>query len=501
MDENKEISEGDQAILSDISSPSTDTENPAVATSVLEGQTTSELTTLCQKTGEASSCDDHTKVGIEESGGHQPSFDKSILNETGETNFSDNDNEVGEEEGKDQQEPESSSSSSCGEAPAMRSTCCDSDYDDSERDEEEDFYSDDDGASQTSSEGEVLDSTKGTDVSIATPLEENKDEAVSEITKKGNEKTKEKQPDRRDPTYVPREGAFFLHDARDESDECDEKRNNKDKIQPNNRRPGMLASRWTHDLYVERQQNPRSTEEIIRRYGYDIRKHGLDDVKPQPQRGIIRQRGRFTKSQNNANYLHNNTVAFKSDDFPSLDRREGQHNRDRGGRYQRSKPVEATDRNENGVERNQTMEKPRRREPELGSSITPVVQEFRPRRANRHMDYNYNGNRNMRYRDREPPSTSKMAQPQAQPRGGGKRYSVIRRQTAERYPAGPPKAHTEQRVEFAVPDAETRQFYRSVDPSIVAALVQQHQMANPEAFEAAKGTFPFHYPNNADELR
>ncbi len=58
------------------------------------------------------------------------------------------------------------------------------------------------------------------------------------------------------------------------------------------RRPGMSAEKWGHDLYDETEQAPRSTDEIVRRYGFDIRKHGLENApSPRKEKGQSERRG------------------------------------------------------------------------------------------------------------------------------------------------------------------------------------------------------------------
>ncbi|XP_064598280.1 protein CASC3-like [Liolophura sinensis] len=72
--------------------------------------------------------------------------------------------------------------------------------------------------------------------------------------------------DKKNPAYVPRKGAFYEHDLRiDESGELKEERPKK-KLWKDD-------GKWLHDRYSETQQAPKSREELIALYGYDIRAH------------------------------------------------------------------------------------------------------------------------------------------------------------------------------------------------------------------------------------
>ncbi|VDO03629.1 unnamed protein product [Rodentolepis nana] len=150
---------------------------------------------------------------------------------------------------------------------------------------------------------------------------------------------KVKRPNRRDPTYVPREGAFFMHDARDASDneENDERRQSL-RPKPSKNRPG-IAAKWSHDLYVEREQQPLSTNEIISRYGYNIRERRVDQIDEAASPASVQRRSnnhggrghrRFYKPSQNPP-PKSKSVAFAENDFPSLQEAE-ELNREQGSR-------------------------------------------------------------------------------------------------------------------------------------------------------------------------
>ncbi|XP_037283050.2 uncharacterized protein LOC119176041 isoform X3 [Rhipicephalus microplus] len=81
--------------------------------------------------------------------------------------------------------------------------------------------------------------------------------------------------DKRNPQYIPKKGAFYQHDDRmvgdEDSSEVPEEKNDDDK---GSRRPKKLwhdEGVWNHDMYREEEQGPKSSEELVSIYGYDIR--------------------------------------------------------------------------------------------------------------------------------------------------------------------------------------------------------------------------------------
>ncbi|XP_018581880.2 protein CASC3 isoform X1 [Scleropages formosus] len=71
--------------------------------------------------------------------------------------------------------------------------------------------------------------------------------------------------DRKNPAYIPRKGLFFEHDVRGQAHEED--------IRPKGRHRKLWKDegRWEHDKFREDEQAPKSREELIAMYGYDIR--------------------------------------------------------------------------------------------------------------------------------------------------------------------------------------------------------------------------------------
>ncbi|XP_076852990.1 LOW QUALITY PROTEIN: protein CASC3 [Brachyhypopomus gauderio] len=70
--------------------------------------------------------------------------------------------------------------------------------------------------------------------------------------------------DRKNPAYIPRKGLFFEHDVRGQA---------QDEERPKGRHRKLWKDegRWEHDKFREEEQAPKSREELIAIYGYDIR--------------------------------------------------------------------------------------------------------------------------------------------------------------------------------------------------------------------------------------
>ncbi|XP_057673779.1 protein CASC3 [Corythoichthys intestinalis] len=81
--------------------------------------------------------------------------------------------------------------------------------------------------------------------------------------------------DRKNPAYIPRKGLFFEHDVRGHAQE-DERPKGR------NRKLWKDEGRWEHDKFREEEQAPKSREEIISVYGYDIRNGERGQRRPRP---------------------------------------------------------------------------------------------------------------------------------------------------------------------------------------------------------------------------
>uniref|UniRef100_A0A8C2KSF0 Protein CASC3 n=1 Tax=Cyprinus carpio TaxID=7962 RepID=A0A8C2KSF0_CYPCA len=70
--------------------------------------------------------------------------------------------------------------------------------------------------------------------------------------------------DRKNPAYIPRKGLFFEHDVRGQATEEERPKGRQRKLWKD-------EGRWEHDKFREEEQAPKSREELIASYGYDIR--------------------------------------------------------------------------------------------------------------------------------------------------------------------------------------------------------------------------------------
>ncbi|XP_069565263.1 protein CASC3 isoform X2 [Brachyistius frenatus] len=73
--------------------------------------------------------------------------------------------------------------------------------------------------------------------------------------------------DRKNPAYIPRKGLFFEHDVRGHAQE-------EERPKGRNRKLWKDEGRWEHDKFREEEQAPKSRDELIAMYGYDIRNGG-----------------------------------------------------------------------------------------------------------------------------------------------------------------------------------------------------------------------------------
>ncbi|CAL8272678.1 unnamed protein product [Lota lota] len=73
--------------------------------------------------------------------------------------------------------------------------------------------------------------------------------------------------DRKNPAYIPRKGLFFEHDVRGHAQE-------EERPKGRNRKLWKDEGRWVHDRFREEEQAPKSRDELVSIYGYDIRNGG-----------------------------------------------------------------------------------------------------------------------------------------------------------------------------------------------------------------------------------
>ncbi|KAL4216919.1 nuclear-transcribed mRNA catabolic process [Mactra antiquata] len=106
--------------------------------------------------------------------------------------------------------------------------------------------------------------------------------------------------DRQNPAYIPRRGAFYEHDMRmDPDEEVDESGN---QGRDEKRGKGKLwkdesKSKWVHDKFDSYDQAPKSRQELIAMYGYDITQFDEPPDEAPKTGGRPRRGGRDRKPQ------------------------------------------------------------------------------------------------------------------------------------------------------------------------------------------------------------
>ncbi|XP_077501545.1 uncharacterized protein LOC144112622 [Amblyomma americanum] len=94
--------------------------------------------------------------------------------------------------------------------------------------------------------------------------------------------------DKRNPQYIPKKGEFYQHDDRlvgdGDKSEIPEEKNKDAKGSRWQKKLWREDSVWVHDMYYEEEQGPKTSEELVSIYGYDIRTETM------PPRGRRRER-------------------------------------------------------------------------------------------------------------------------------------------------------------------------------------------------------------------
>ncbi|CAE1263971.1 CASC3 [Acanthosepion pharaonis] len=139
--------------------------------------------------------------------------------------------------------------------------------DDDESEEESEEDSEDESEEEETSEEDEEEDDSDVGVDYADDgLEEERQSGDGE-EQPGEEKDKEldDDEDRRNPAYVPRRGAFYEHDTRITEDTEKEQQ----RLAPK-KKLWKDEGKWQHDRFREDQQAPKSREELMVIYGYDI---------------------------------------------------------------------------------------------------------------------------------------------------------------------------------------------------------------------------------------
>nr|XP_045602421.1 protein CASC3-like [Procambarus clarkii] len=82
--------------------------------------------------------------------------------------------------------------------------------------------------------------------------------------------------DRKNPQYIPKKGTFYEHDDRTAAEDDVEKPVEEPvvKKEVGKKKVWKEDDKWNHDKFNEFDQSPKSREEIMAIYGYDIRNEG-----------------------------------------------------------------------------------------------------------------------------------------------------------------------------------------------------------------------------------
>nr|XP_033774772.1 protein CASC3 [Geotrypetes seraphini] len=108
--------------------------------------------------------------------------------------------------------------------------------------------------------------------------QESTEPAENKVSKK-SQKPLDDDEDRKNPAYIPRKGLFFEHDLRGQIQE--------EETRPKGRQRKLWKDegRWEHDRFREDEQAPKSRDELISMYGYDIRSvNSAEDIRPRRMR-------------------------------------------------------------------------------------------------------------------------------------------------------------------------------------------------------------------------
>nr|CAB3227702.1 protein CASC3 [Phallusia mammillata] len=137
------------------------------------------------------------------------------------------------------------------------------------------------------------------------------------------EVNEEGEEEKESPCFIPTKGNFFQHDTRSQ-----DVRGGRTTVRNFRTRPD--ASRWLHDKFDEREQTPKSREDLIAEYGYDIRAHSYGKPptntrggtrgqrRPFGRHDMNREQHHFRQQNHNAN-SHNNDYG-NGQDWPRLNK-------------------------------------------------------------------------------------------------------------------------------------------------------------------------------------
>ncbi|XP_059477603.1 protein CASC3 [Neocloeon triangulifer] len=191
----------------------------------------------------------------------------ALLTKMSDTNKNENENPPENEETvKPSEELDTPKAPEMDHDTSATTTKTESDYESADSEEEtEDRLRKRDNEDGTEEEGDEEEGTADEEELYGDKREEGDGEEESGSAK---EKKLDDDEDRRNPQYIPKKGTFYEHDDRgaDEPDEEAESKEEKPK-----KAWKESADRWSHDKFNEADQAPKSRDELVTSYGYDIR--------------------------------------------------------------------------------------------------------------------------------------------------------------------------------------------------------------------------------------
>ncbi|KAJ8710012.1 hypothetical protein PYW07_009378 [Mythimna separata] len=154
---------------------------------------------------------------------------------------------------------------------------------------------------------------------------------------KETERRVDDDEDRSNPQYIPKRGTFYEHDDRTAasgeessnatSEVASEKKEGAEPPTERRRPPrkSEIVNKWSHDKYNENEQMPKSRDELVAIYGYDIRN---EDAPPHARRNRRYGRGpnKYTRTWEDEEAYRRQSAAQQlprkvptAEDFPELD--------------------------------------------------------------------------------------------------------------------------------------------------------------------------------------
>lgn len=117
------------------------------------------------------------------------------------------------------------------------------------------------------------DEKKGSKAESDESLKEKREDGDGQEDDEDEDDKVDDDEDRRNPQYIPKRGMFYEHDDRIDSDdeEALKKLEEEKAAKKAKERKSEKISKWGHDKFLELEQTPKSKEELVGAYGYDIR--------------------------------------------------------------------------------------------------------------------------------------------------------------------------------------------------------------------------------------